>query len=308
MPLYSRVKSLFLFFVITHLCLPSTIPSAEIPEQIDRTDLAVFFDKTLRPEAEEIVRIYPLIKEHLEGTLRWRVSFKPIIVLIKEGERFRKTARNGRIVAYAVPRKQLIVIDYSRMLRDPFQIEVTLRHELCHLLLHHHLEDDRLPKWLDEGVAQWISGGIGELVIEQKEALLNEAVLTGRLLAVRSLVRTFPRDEKFFSLAYQESRSLVEYIVDRFGRPGLVDLLGLLKDHDFEEAVQLALSVSFDGLEEGWQKELRSRLTWFTFLAHHIYEVLFFLGALIMMVAFVIKLARKRAYMREEEDDFRDAR
>ncbi len=268
--------------------------------------MIIFFDASIRPGAVEILELYPRVKKHLEDTLTWPVTFKPNVFLIKKREQFQRAAGSDLVVAFAVPRKGLIVIDHSRMSKDPFRIEVTLRHELCHLLLHHYIGDDNLPKWLDEGLAQWVSGGIGEFLMEDKESLLNEAVLSGRLLDLRDLSYSFPRDPRSFSLAYQESRSLVDYVVDTYGTGGILSIVRELQDHDIEEATRRGLSISLEELEEAWRQQLRARLTWVTFLAGHIYEILFFAGGVIVILGFLRVLAKKRAYMQAGEDDSSD--
>lgn len=264
-------------------------------------DVVVLFDVPLQSAAAEVIRIYPSVTAHLKKTLGWETTFRPTILLTNEREQFQRAARSEFVVAFAVPRRNLMVIDYSRMVKDPFSIEVTLRHELCHLLLHHHIQGDRLPKWLDEGVAQWVSGGIGEFLMEQKGSLLDAAVLAGNLMDLRDLTRTFPGDRKSLSLAYQESRSIVDYLVDRYGSEGLVALLRNLQDHEIEEALQIGLSVSLDELQEAWKHHLAARLTWFTFLANHLYEIIFFLGGLLVVCAFIRQFLKKRSYMQDEE-------
>ena len=63
------------------------------------------------------------------------------------------------------------------------------------------------------------------------------------------------------------------------------------------------LSISLDDLEEGWHDTLRKRITWFNYIVSHLYEILFFLGALIMIYGFIKVFMKKRAY-KEEDDDY----
>ncbi len=293
-------------FLLILYVFPSACLGGEKISSLEGPDVIVLFDESLRSGALEISTLYPSVRTHLEKTFGWPFTFNPTILLVKDRENFQRAAGSSLVVAFAVPHKNLIVIDHSRMIKDPFSIEVTLRHELCHLLLHSYLRRDRMPKWLDEGIAQWVSGGIGEFALEQKESLLNRAVLTGRLLDISGLFSTFPGDAESFSLAYQESRSLVDFIVDQHGREGLVAVLRQLQDHDIEHAVKLSLSISFDELETEWLHHLKARLTWFTWLANNLYEVLFFVGGVILMLGFLRRLSKKRAYMNDGEDDFPD--
>ena len=297
--LWIKLAVLCLFMIL--LVFPDRPLLGNTTGRFAQDDVVVLFDASLRSAAAEVIRIYPSVTAHLKKTLGWATTFKPTILLTSDREQFQRAARSEFVVAFAVPRRNLMVIDYSRMVKDPFSIEVTLRHELCHLLLHHHIQGDRLPKWLDEGVAQWVSGGIGEFLMEQKESILDAAVLAGNLLDLKDLTRTFPGDRKSLSLAYQESRSIVDYLVDKYGAEGLAGLLSHLQGHEIEEALQIGLSVSLDELQEGWKRHLKERLTWFTFLANHLYEILFFLGGVLVVCAFIRQFLKKRAYMQDEE-------
>ena len=90
-----------------------------------------------------------------------------------------------------MPARDLIVIDYSRMNRVPFDLEDTLRHELSHILLHQEIDVSSLPKWLDEGVAQWASGGMADILRTGEKDLLQRAVLSHRLIALDNLRQHF---------------------------------------------------------------------------------------------------------------------
>jgi hypothetical protein len=231
------------------------------------------------------------------------VTVVPSILLIKNNETFRKMAGSDLIVAFAVPDKMLMVIDHSRMKVSPFSLAVTMKHELCHLLVHHYLRGRRIPKWFDEGIAQWVSEGIGEIMIEQKKPPLNEAVLAGKIIPMRALSDFFPGDRQSLPLAYEQSQSLVTYMIERYGVEGIRNILeGVKEGNTWEDAVWGALGVSFLDLEDGWHHDLKKRLTWFTYVVNNLYEILFFLAALASVIGFLRAYLRKRAYMREQEE------
>ena len=120
--------------------------------------------------AEKTAGFYPDLKAELEETIGWKIDFKPGIVLVKDNNTFQKMSGSSLIVAYALPDQGIIVIDYSRMKTDPFTLEATIKHELCHLLLHENIGSEKLPRWLDEGVAQWASGGLADIVMEKRSS------------------------------------------------------------------------------------------------------------------------------------------
>jgi hypothetical protein len=266
--------------------------------------VTILFEVPIEAAAKEAAEIYPIIKRDLENTLRWPINFTPTVLLLKERSTFQRMAQSRLVVAFAVPAKNLMVIDYSKMAVDPFTLEGTMKHELCHLLLHHHLDGKDLPKWLDEGIAQWVSGGIIEIMRTRNETRLTQATLGRKIIPVRALAERFPGDRESLFLAYEESKSLVTYIIEKHGIEGVLSILGYLKSgYYWEAAVFKGLSVSFEELEANWLRHLKKRLTWLSYVINHVYEILFFLGALIMMYGAFRIFLRKRAYMREMDDD-----
>ena len=129
----------------------------------------------------------------------------------------------------------------------------------------------------------------------------DAAVLSKKLIRLERLSWSFPQDRRSLLLAYEESKSFVEYIGTEYGRNGILNLLQHLKDgYEIDVAVQKSLSVELDELERRWHGHLRDKITWFTYLARNLYGFLFFLAALITVAGFV-KLVIKRRRM--EEDD-----
>jgi hypothetical protein len=96
--------------------------------------------------------MFPHLKANLEREIGWDLNLIPSVLLMKNRKLFQRMAESPLTVAFAVPARNLIVIDYTRMLVRPFSLEITLKHELCHLLLHHHIRGHDFPRWLDEGV------------------------------------------------------------------------------------------------------------------------------------------------------------
>jgi hypothetical protein len=297
----STVIKTVLFFSLLCFSLPLPALGAENADLIRTDDVTILFEKRLRTAAEETAGIYPKLRAEVEKTLNWKMDFQPTVLLTNNPERFAELAGNSLVVAYAIPRKNLIAVDYTRTSTRPFSLGSILKHELCHLLLHHHIRTADLPRWLDEGVSQWASDGIAEILLSRKGSYLNAAVLSHRLIRLERLSAGFPKDEKSLLLAYEQSKSLVDYISSEFGRNGVLNLLQHLKDgYEIDGAVERSLSLSVDELERRWHRHLRRRITWFTYLTGNLYGILFFFAALITVIGFV-RLAIKKRRMEEDE-------
>jgi hypothetical protein len=118
---------------------------------------------------------------------------------------------------------------------------------------------------------------------------------------MRRLSESFPRDTESLLLAYEESKSIVEFINHEFGREGIQNLLGNMRaGYETDAAVLKSFSVPFDELERRWHIHLRKKITWFTYLANNLYVILFFFAALITIAGFVRLMIRKRRYGEDE--------
>jgi len=264
----------------------------------------VRFDDSLQNPAGEVLRLYPLIREKLKKDLGWETAFRPEIVLVKDSGSFRRIAESDLVSAIAIPHKGLIVIDYSKMNIQLFTLEATLKHELCHLELHHHIPGGKLPRWLDEGICQWVTDGLAEIMTYGNGSTLMTAALTKRLMSIERLSERFPTDGKDLSLAYEESRSIVEYIEKEFGASGVRRVLSHMSSGDSVEiAVQKSLLISLDELEKRWRSSLVRKTAWLSYISDNLYQILFVFAALLAIYGFFVILRKKKAYMDEDEDD-----
>ena len=279
-------------------------PAMAQPLVLQNDDIMVAYEPPLDGAAGEVLRLYPDLKQELEKTFAWSLDIRPQVVLVKNTRTFQNLSRNELFVAFAVPEKNLIVIDYARMNLHPFSLRMTFKHELCHLLLHRHISNRRLPRWLEEGICQWASDGIGEIFIDKSWSGLDAAIMADRVLDLRRLTKTFPRDKPSLVLAYEQSKSVVNYIDRQYGKGVVLDLLGHLKNGESMEAAAMkSLGISTDELEKDWLSHLESTPRWLVYLADNLYGILFFVAALLTILGFIRRIMRRKVWESEEEDD-----
>ena len=275
-------------------------------EVLQNDDIAVVYEPPLKAAAGEVLRMYPVLRQDLADIFGWRLNARPQVVLVKTNQTFQKISRNNLIVAFAVPDKNLILIDYSRMSTRPFNLSITLKHEMCHLLLHEHINSANLPKWLDEGVCQWVSDGIGEIFVNQGWSGLDSAVMAGRIIPLKKLTDNFPRDGAALILAYEQSKSLINYVDRQYGYNAIMEILEFLKNGEtVESALMNSLAISHRQLEKEWLNHLERTPRWLVFLASHIYVTIFFLAAVLTVLGFIRHMRRRKKIYEEweEEDD-----
>ena len=272
-------------------------------DTLEQADVTVRFEKPLRAAANELTAEFPRIKAGLEAHFGWRIYNRPTILLIQNRETFGNLAGHPLITAFAVPLDNLIVIDCGRLNRGYPRLKSLLKHELVHLLLHMHISGNRLPRWFEEGVAQWASDGVADLLEEPRSAVLTEAILTENLLPFAALVNHFPDDNRALILAYAQSRSMVSFMADQYGTDNLLKILDLLKNGSgFKESIRRVFSVSLPELEQQWVNSQKRPTAILAMLAGYLYEFLFVAAAFMTVVGFVRFRIRKQRY-RDEDDD-----
>jgi len=134
-------------------------------------------------------------------------------------------------------------------------VSVVVPHELTHLVVDTAVKNPYrfLPRWLNEGVAVYLSQGY----TASDRSAVDEAAKGGRLMPLEALTGEFPTAFERFTLAYAESASAVDHIVATDGRDKLVALIRAYHDGVTEdEAFTRALGRDFGAFEAGWLQGL----------------------------------------------------
>jgi hypothetical protein len=267
---------------------------------IQTEEIVVLYKETHKRAAQDVLNLFPKLKKDLEEGITWPFQGITTVLLVENRHEFQKMVGHKLIVAIAIPQRNLIIIDFQSANTHPFSLGSILKHEMCHLLLHQHIKSSNLPKWLDEGICQWMSDGMAEIILERNSSVLDSAVLTNGLMHLRRLNHSFPVEDQAIALAYEQSKSLVAYMNGRFGRKAIIQILEHLKQGlDVDTSVYGSLSISLEELEEQWRKSLKRKTNWFSYFAKNLYVIVFFLAAMITIAAFVRLIIKKRKYMDE---------
>ena len=131
----------------------------------------------------------------------------------------------------------------------------TVAHELAHLVIHQATFGPYgdLPTWLDEGLAKYAEGELRSDLQEQ----LDEAVANDTLFSVRSLSSSFPTDPHQARLSYAQSYSLVQFLLDNYGRDKILELLDVFKEGSgYDDALLQVYGFDMDGLNALWRASL----------------------------------------------------
>lgn len=193
----------------------------------------------------------------------------------------------------AVPGRDRIVLPPRGSPRSSGWGELrTLRHEWAHLGLHQYLPGLRVPRWFDEGYAEWASGGWDAT----RGWRLSLAFATGAAPPLDSLELGWPRDRATADLSYMLSATAVEYIAHESGERGLTLFLRRFREGgSFEAALRSTFGVTSAQLEEDWHKYVKRRYGWLLFVSNS--AVTWGVLASLLAVLFWIRRRRDRERM-----------
>ncbi len=138
---------------------------------------------------------------------------------------------------------------------DDSWVATVVPHELTHLVFEtaagnpYHFP----PRWLNEGLAVYLSEGYGS----SDRALVESAAASGELIPVDGLIGQFPTSVDGFFLAYAESVSAVEYLVRTHGNDPMVSLIrSYAEGRTDDEAFTDALGVDMAAFGDAWLADL----------------------------------------------------
>ena len=157
------------------------------------------------------------------------------------------------VAGHASPELGVVMVSVKPGQEQSIELERQVPHELAHILLFRRIGPNysRLPAWLTEGMAT-----MAELYPNPDfDTALNSAVRTNSLIPLTDLCAAFPPDTANAFLAYAESESFTQYIVDNYGTSGLSSLASAYADGlDCEQGARQALNLPLSQLEVRWRE------------------------------------------------------
>lgn len=135
------------------------------------------------------------------------------------------------------------------------RLQRVLRHELAHSFVASRTGNN-CPVWLQEGIAQWLEGGDPA----REDVTLAPLARSGKLPTLLTLEGPFRNlSESQAGIAYAQSLSAVAHILRKRGETGLLRLVAALSDRlPAEEALPVALALSYGDLQKSWEDHLRA--------------------------------------------------
>jgi hypothetical protein len=140
-----------------------------------------------------------------------------------------------------------IISPYS----NPDWVLAVVPHEIAHLFFYQVMDSPLAswPSWLDEGLAQYYEATDPLPALERVES----AARSGTLLPLISLTGGFGRDSDQVRLSYDESLSVVIFILETWGEAGLQSLIEVFRTGENPRpAIETALGLTWEEFEADW--------------------------------------------------------
>jgi len=185
------------------------------------------------------------------------VLFEPVRIYVYESKSDMSLALPRQSEAYDDRILTLgVVVDKGTLLilgSHP-DVKGTIAHELSHIVVGLATDNPyvSLPRWLDEGLAMYAEG---ELPAANRRALEN-AIRRDQLISVRSL-SGYTSDPGQVNLFYGEAYSLVQYLLQTYGKAKMGELLNVFREGTAQEqALQRVYGFGVDELDGLWRESL----------------------------------------------------
>jgi hypothetical protein len=147
----------------------------------------------------------------------------------------------------------------------------------------------RIPRWFDEGYAQWASGGF-----DASEAWrLRVLIALGRAPPLDSLALTWPDSREEARSAYLLAASAVALLLEPAGERGLTLFFERWRAAgSFDDALRRTFGATPGQFEEDWKRHVRSRYGWLLVLSRS--AALWAIMALVLLVMARVRRSRNR--------------
>ena len=195
--------------------------------------------------------------------VRLPAGTEPIVVSVcQTPEQFEALA--GRfaqpgVSGIAISDEGLIAVRAPSILPPGGDYRGTLRHELIHVLLARNIDVNRLPRWLNEGIAMHLSGEHRW----ESSFQVAEMYVQGRVIPYFEIDYTLMLGgiEQEFGDAYAQSLSMTRYLIGEMGDDAFWLMLHDLESKSFGDALRAHFRMSPKEFFETWEGSLTS-ISW----------------------------------------------
>jgi len=200
----------------------------------------------------------------------------------------------------ADPVKRIIILKSPGLTDNRRRLPKLVRHELVHVLIGQAVSEPReLPKWFNEGIASYLAA---DEEFAPGEAI-SKALVSDSIIPLDEIDDVLQFQQAKARLAYEESLSFVNFLVEHYGFRGLTALIAeLVAGHTFETAFEHAFGEDIFEAELKWYSYLNKEYRW-NFLIDFETFLWVFILLLFLLVFLAIRLRNRKTLKRWEEEE-----
>lgn len=251
-----------------------------------------------QPEVERAVQD---ARGKLAAILKDTLSYKPDIYIAGGREEFARltgTTFPDWGAAAARPFEKQIVLKSPAHFDVGKPLAEMVKHEYAHLALADRVNGQWVPRWIDEGVAMYISAEWDWT----DNLAMGRAVVFRSVLALHEIENLNAFGEGQAQTAYAQSYLAVKYLLDRYGvGPFNVMLDQFRKRATIDQALTEAIGATYIEFEEEFYTFLTGRYNLVSIFTD-MYFLWIFL-ALVVVVGFAIKTIRRHRYYKKWDEE-----
>lgn len=198
----------------------------------------------------------------------------------------------------AIPHRNLIVIKSPLILRGEKSLGELVAHEFSHIALARRLKRHQGPRWLNEGMAMYLSAEWGW----SDNLSVSWAVVLGAIIPLREIENLNRFEKDIAQVAYSESYLAFKYFIDTYGKSSLNILLDrIAAGASPDRAFIAAIGMRYAGFEREFSAYLHGRYNMLTLIFDS--NLLWIMMALVVVVGFILSRLRRKKRL-EEFDEY----
>ncbi len=296
-----RTKILLQSIVILLLCFHIGTAFAERIDikPIEKSYFIYYYNNTQYvPFSDSVLMVS---RQKMINLLKDSLMYKPSIYLLDNLDDFNSLV-GAKFpdwgIGVALPSKQMIVIKSPDRFNLNKSLEQLLAHEFAHLAVAHKSFLNEPPRWLNEGVAMYVSMEWNW----SDNVAMGKAGVFGQFIDLQDIELVNRFYESKAQIAYAESYLAVKFMLKHYGNDAVrIFLEQISRNKSVDEAMYAATGSTMDEFQSDFNIYLHKRFNY----ASLFMDTMFFWIALaaIVVYAFFVQFKKRRAYYKKWEEE-----
>lgn len=298
------------FFSILALVIALASPSIALCDDwlsMETVNFKIFFKNGDQETAKILAPYAENARRRTVNFIGYDFKHKTRVYLAPDRESYNSVQPRSIIPEWSVGvafTKENIIVIYTTRARAKYapnyDMYKVFQHELSHIVMGRAMARNNVPRWLDEGIAQF-------LAVEWTNSdtfRLTIAYIMGNLIPLEELFYSWPKEGRKARLAYLQSRTLVGYLA-RNGNLGRI-ITYIREGKTADQAIMMTTGMTISQLEKEWKHHMGRIYTWLFLVFRP--EVIWTIMVLIFFAAYwkVRTRSKKKLKRMAMEDELED--